>query len=79
MSISSIRKTKDSFQYGFKLEEEDKPERSSPLDNLNFHSNDIDWETMSTNLKTQLDDAKLENLPPNERLDKLMKYLVAVA
>ena len=31
--------------------EEDKPETSSPLDNLNFHSNDERWEAKSTDLK----------------------------
>ena len=51
----------------------------SPLDNLNFHSNDINWEAVSEKLKIQLDNADLDSLPPNERLDQLMKILVEVA
>ena len=46
---------------------------------LFVNSNEIDWETLSTELKTNLDDAKLEALPPNERLDQLMKILVDLA
>ena len=67
------------IQCNSKFDEEEKPERASPLDNLNFHSNDIDWEAMSGELKIQLDNADLESLPPNERLDQLMKILVDVA
>lgn len=64
------------FHCNSQLKEEEKPERVSPLDNLNFHSNEIDWETLSAELKTHLDDANLEILPPNERLDQFMKILV---
>ena len=86
-TIKPLQSTSDHYvievnariQCSSKFEEEAKPERSSPLDNLNFQSNDIDWETMEIDLKTQLDTAKLEDFPPDERLDYLMKILVDVA
>ena len=61
------------------FEEEEKPDRASPFDNLNFHSNDIDWEAMSSDLQSQLDNGNLAELPPNERLDALMKVMIEVA
>ena len=36
-----------------KQEEDEKAERSSPFDCLNFHSNDIDWEGMSEAIKVR--------------------------
>ena len=60
-------------------EEEDKPERSSPFDCLNFHSNDIDWESMSEAISHLVNDANLDNLHPNERLSAYMKIFTEVA
>ena len=86
-TITPLQSTSDHFVLEFNVhihcndnsEEERKPERVSPLDNLNFHSNDINWEAVSEKLKIQLDNADLDSLPPNERLDQLMKILVEVA
>ena len=61
------------------FDEEEKPDRASPFDNLNFHSNDIDWEAMSTDLQSRLENENLDGLHPNERLDALMKILIEVA
>ena len=59
--------------------EEEKPSRASPFDNLNFHSNDIDWESMSAAIKSRIGNADLEQIPPNERLDSLMQLLTSIA
>ena len=61
------------------LTEEDKPERSSPFDCLNFYSNDIDWEGMSEAISDRLNNASLQNLHPNERLGAYMKIFTEVA
>ena len=59
-------------------EEEDKPERASPFDSLNFHSNDIDWDGMSEAISQLVNDENLDNLHPNERLSAYMKIFIEV-
>ena len=84
--IEPLRSTSDHFVveviahlFSFTFDEEEKPDRASPLDNLNFHSNDINWKAMSSELQSRLANENLEELPPNERLDALMKVLIEVA
>ena len=84
--IQPLRSTSDHFVVEVSahlcsttFDEEQQPERASAFDNLNFHSNDIDWETMASELQSRLDSENLETLPPNERLDALMKILIEVA
>ena len=60
-------------------QEEDKPERASPFDNLNFHSNDVDWESMSEAISQRVNDENLDNLHPNERLSAYMKIFTEVS
>ena len=60
-------------------EEEDKPQFSSPFDSLNFFSNDIDWEAMSTTVTSLINSEDITVLPPPERLEKIMKILTEVA
>ena len=62
-----------------RADEEEKPERISPFDNLNFQSNDIDWEAISEAVKDSIAKQNLNELDPNERLDTLMKILIKVA
>ena len=59
--------------------EDEKPERSSPFDCLNFHSNDIDWDGMSKAIIQLVNDRDLNDLQPNERLSAFMKIFTEVA
>ena len=61
------------------IEEEDRPERSSPFDCLNFHSNDIDWEGMSEAISDLVNNASFQSLHPNERLSAYMKIFIEVS
>ena len=62
-TITPLQSTSDHFvlevnshiRCNSSFSEEEKPERVSPLDNLNFHSNDIDWEALNAELQLQLD------------------------
>ena len=49
------------------------------LDNLNFHSNDIQWEEMSVAITKLVDTEDFSSLSPNEHLKQLMKILIDVA
>ena len=51
----------------------------SPLDNLNFYSNDIKWDEMSAEITRRFDSEDLSTLPPTEHLGKLMAILIEVA
>ena len=57
---------------------EEKPPFASPFDCLNFHSNDIDWDAISTEIKTLTDNPDLAVPDPNMRLQQLMDILVEV-
>ncbi len=60
-------------------EEKEKPPLLSAFDNLNFFSNDIQWEEMSTEITRRFESEDLSNLPPTEHLEKLMVILIDVA
>ena len=59
--------------------DDERPPLIAVLDNLNFHSNDINWEEMSTTLTKLVNAEDFSNLSPNEHLDRLMKILIDVA
>ena len=59
--------------------EEAKGSLLSAIDNLNFYSNDIDWNGMSVAITNSVEVAELSSLPPNEHLQKLLKILIDVA
>ena len=60
-------------------EDDDQRPLLSPLDNLNFHSNDIQWEEMSAAILNRFDSEDLSSLPPNEHLAQLTKILIEIA
>ena len=60
-------------------EEETKPGFASPLDNLNFHSSDIEWDELSAELDNRLESIDVASLPPSEKLDAIMQILIDVA
>ena len=60
-------------------EEKEKPPLLSAFDNLNFFSNDIQWEAMSNEITHRFESEDLSSLPPKEHLEKLMKILIDVA
>ena len=59
-------------------QEEEKPNFSSPFNNLNFFSNDIQWESICTEIKERTNVQNFLDLPPNEKLDKFMSILIDV-
>ena len=59
--------------------EGERPPLVAALDNLNFHSNDIQWEEMSKSITERVDAEDLSDLSPNEHLEVLMKILVDIA
>ena len=58
--------------------EEEKPAFASAFDNLNFQSNDIQWECMSSEIEEQLHSPEFDALPPTERLDRLLTVLIEI-
>ena len=60
-------------------EERERPPLVAVLDNLNFHSDDIDWEGMSTEITDRVNSEDFSELTPNEHFDELMKILIDVA
>ena len=52
--------------------EEEKPERVSPLDKLNFFSNDIDWNEVSSAFNSINWNSTLKDLSPEEQLTTVM-------
>ena len=59
------------FRSKFELHEEKKPEHISPLDKLNFFSNDIEWGKLNEDLKSIDWVNKLSN-NPEDMLSKFM-------
>ncbi len=51
----------------------------SAFDNLNFYSNDIQWEEMSNAITTSTKSENLSDLAPKEHYEKLIKILTDVA
>ena len=51
----------------------------SALDNLNFHSNDINWEEMAKTISELVNLEDFSNLTPSEHLERIMQILVDVA
>ncbi len=85
-TIKPLRTTSDHFVIEMntplfceEVSEEEKPSFASAFDNLNFQSNDIQWENMSSEIKTLLHTAEFDALPPNERLDRLLAVLIEIA
>ena len=86
-TVEPLRSTSDHFVVevntpilcGITGEEEVKPQFASPLDSLNFYSNDIDWEEISGALDQRFAATDLTSLTPNERLDTIMQILIDVA
>ena len=85
-TLTPLRSTSDHFVVEVnthiipneKEEEEEKPEFVSPFNNLNFFSNDIDWEQISTEVKSMTDAAEFLSLEPNTKLHKLLDILYEV-
>ena len=59
--------------------EHERPPLIAVLDNLNFHSNDINWEEMSTTITNMVNAEDFSHLSPNDHLERLMKILIDVA
>ena len=57
-----------------KIDKELKP--PSPLDNLNFFSNDIQWNKLCEDLDKRLNSNIGQNHSPDEKLDAIMKAIV---
>ena len=60
------------------VNEEEKPAFASAFDNLNFQSNDIQWECMSSEIEEQLHSPEFDALPPTVRLDRLLTVLIEI-
>ena len=58
--------------------EEEKPEFISPFSNLNFFSNDIEWDKISSEIKLKTDSDEFLHLEPNIKLQKLLDILIEV-
>ena len=60
--------------------EEEKPPCASPFDNLNFFSNDIDWDKIIAEIETkiQTDSEAYKTLDPNAKLQWLMGILIEI-
>ena len=59
-------------------EEEEKPAYASPFDNLNFFSNDIEWDKISEEITTQTDNQEFTSLAPDEKLARFLKILADI-
>ena len=59
--------------------EGERPPLVAVLDNLDFHSNDIQWEEMSKSITECVEAENFANLSPNEHLAALMKILIDIA
>ena len=59
--------------------EEEPPPYVSALNNLNFFSNDIPWDTMSTEIESLTKSDEFTSLQPNDRLNRLLAILIEVA
>ena len=62
-----------------KVEDEEKPSFASALDKLNFQSTDIQWDCMSTEIKSQLHSPNFDALTPSDRLDRLLAILIDIS
>lgn len=86
-TIRPLRSTSDHFVVEFNtpllcvLNEEDEGPRQmlAVLDNLNFYSNDINWEEMSATITKLVESVDFSALTPNEHLQQLMKIIIDVA
>ena len=85
-SLKPLRTTSDHFVVEVSTpllcehsDEEEKPTFTSAFDSLNFFSNDIDWESMSSEIKTLTHTDEFSSLHPNERLDRLLAILIEIA
>ena len=58
--------------------QEEKPQFASPFDSLNFFSNDIEWDNITSTIERHTHSHEFANLPPNERLAKFMTILTDV-
>ena len=56
----------------------EQPPKASALDNLNFFSNDIDWEVISAQFEDIDWSQVLEGLSPQDQLNLLMKKIVDI-
>ena len=90
-SLKPLRTTSDHFVVEIMTpllcdhseKEEEKPGFASALDNLNFFSDDIDWEKMSAEIKTLTHLDEFSSLPPSERLNRFLaifslKWLISM-
>ena len=57
---------------------EEKPNFSSPFHNLNFFSNDIQWDNICAEIKEHTSVESFLGLPPKEKLEKFMSILIDV-
>ena len=85
-TIKPLRTTSDHFVieistalFSSEVNEEEKPSFASALDNLNFQSIDIQWDCMSTEIKSQLHSPNFDALTPNDRLDRLLAILIDIS
>ena len=86
-TIQPLRSTSDHFVMevstpllsDFSTEEDEYHPLLAALDNLNFHSNDINWEEMAAAITQRVDSEDFSSLTPNEHLEQLMTILIDVA
>ena len=57
---------------------EQKPEFISPLDKLNFFSDEIKWDVVSAEITAIEWDAELQNQLPDQMLDKIMMIIISI-
>ena len=64
------------FKSGASQTEEEKPEHLSPLDKLNFFSEDIDWDELTGELASHNWSTEFDGLHPNEMLANFMQVVL---
>ena len=84
--VKPLRTTSDHFVIEIntpllceKVEKENPPPYVSALDNLNFFSNEISWDIMSTEIESLTNSNEFTRLHPNDRLDRFLSILTEVA
>ena len=86
-TIQPLRSTSDHFvvevstplMCAENVDEDTRRPLIAALDNLNFHSNDIEWEEMAATITQRVESGDFATLSPNEHLERLMKILIDVA
>ena len=85
-TLTPLRSTSDHYVVEVKsplfiknnIEDEEKSKFSSPFSNLNFFSNDIQWDLVNAAILERTQTRDFLDLLPNEKLDKFMTILIEI-